>query len=43
MSRIGQTPISIPDAVKVDFNKQEIHVEGPKGKTRLDTPHTALM
>ena len=39
MSRIGQTPISIPDAVKVDFNKQEIHVEGPKGKLDWILPH----
>lgn len=31
MSRIGQIPIPIPNAVKVAFNDSEVQVEGPKG------------
>lgn len=32
MSRIGRTPIVVPDKVKVEVNGQKVFVEGPKGK-----------
>lgn len=32
MSRIGRTPITIPNGVKVDLKGDTIHVEGPLGK-----------
>ena len=32
MSRIGKTPIPVPDGVKVSLKDGEITVEGPKGK-----------
>jgi large subunit ribosomal protein L6 len=32
MSRIGKSPILIPDKVKVKVDGRRIHVEGPKGK-----------
>ncbi len=32
MSRIGKTPINIPDGVKVEFKKGVVSVEGKKGK-----------
>ncbi len=32
MSRIGQMPIKIPKGVTVDIKKDQITVEGPKGK-----------
>ncbi len=38
MSRIGQTPIPIPASVKVDFNQNEVAVEGPKGKLNWNIP-----
>ncbi|RKU31976.1 50S ribosomal protein L6 [Candidatus Poribacteria bacterium] len=39
MSRIGQIPIPIPNSVKVEFNDNEIKVEGPKGKLNWTIPH----
>lgn len=39
MSRIGQIPIPIPSSVKVAFNDNEIHVEGPKGKLNWIIPN----
>lgn len=35
MSRIGRKSIEIPQAVKVEVNKQEIKVSGPKGELNL--------
>ncbi len=32
MSRIGKKPISIPDGVNVNYDKDTITIEGPKGK-----------
>lgn len=32
MSRIGLMPITVPKNVKVAFDKDEVRVEGPKGK-----------
>jgi len=32
MSRVGKTPIAIPDAVKVSVSGRTVSVEGPKGK-----------
>ena len=32
MSRIGKIPVKIPGGVKVNIQKEEITVEGPKGK-----------
>ncbi len=36
MSRIGKSPIPIPDGVKVSLNGNSITVEGPKGKLSMD-------
>ncbi|HLV02654.1 MAG TPA: 50S ribosomal protein L6 [Acidobacteriota bacterium] len=36
MSRIGRSPIRIPDGVKVNISDGSVRVEGPKGK--LETP-----
>jgi large subunit ribosomal protein L6 len=38
MSRIGKQPIAIPPKVKVEIKGQNVSVEGPKGKLRLDLP-----
>ena len=32
MSRIGQTPINVPQGVTVDVKKEEVIVKGPKGE-----------
>ena len=32
MSRVGQTPISVPQGVKVDIKQGEVRVTGPKGE-----------
>ena len=32
MSRIGKIPVKVPSGVKVTFQKEEMIVEGPKGK-----------
>ncbi len=36
MSRIGKSPIPIPDGVKVSLKGNEITVEGPKGKLSMN-------
>jgi large subunit ribosomal protein L6 len=36
MSRIGKSPIPIPEGVKVSLNGNSITVEGPKGKLSMD-------
>ena len=38
MSRIGNKPINIPEGVKVDINKNELNVKGPKGSLQLTIP-----
>ena len=38
MSRIGRTPIAIPEAAKIKHEGQHILVEGPKGKLSLELP-----
>jgi large subunit ribosomal protein L6 len=38
MSRIGKTPILIPDKVKVEVKGQKVFVEGPKGKLDFELP-----
>ena len=35
MSRIGKTPIEIPDKVKVNITNDSVVVEGPKGKLSM--------
>lgn len=32
MSRVGRSPIQIPDGVKVEIDGLEVHVKGPKGE-----------
>ncbi len=32
MSRVGRLPIELPEKVKVRVEKDDVHVEGPKGK-----------
>jgi len=34
MSRIGKIPVKVPKGVKVTFQKEEMLVEGPKGKLK---------
>jgi large subunit ribosomal protein L6 len=41
MSRVGKTPVSIPNGVKVSVNGNVITVEGPKGKLSQDL-HPAI-
>ena len=36
MSRIGKTPIPVPDKVKVSIKGQAVEVEGPNGKLNWD-------
>lgn len=38
MSRIGRLPITIPEAVTVTINLQEVTVKGPKGELSWTTP-----
>ena len=38
MSRVGQTPINVPENVKVTVDGSEIAVEGPKGKLNQTVP-----
>jgi len=40
MSRIGKTPITISDKVKVAVAGNQITVEGPKGKLNWELPCT---
>jgi len=39
MSRIGRTPVLIPDGVKVELKDGEIFVKGPKGELNMKIPH----
>ena len=38
MSRIGKTPILVPERVKVEVKGQRVFVEGPKGKLDFRLP-----
>lgn len=38
MSRVGQTPIRIPDGVSVSIVGRQIHVNGPRGELRRELP-----
>ena len=38
MSRIGKSPIPIPEKVEVGINKSQVEVKGPKGSLALDIP-----
>ena len=38
MSRIGKTPVPVPEKVKVSLNGRVIAVEGPKGKLDWELP-----
>ena len=37
MSRIGKTPVPIPEKVELTLGKGTIHVKGPKGELNVDT------
>ncbi len=41
MSRIGKSPVPLPDKVKVTIKGQAIEVEGPNGKLNWDVPGRA--
>ena len=38
MSRIGRLPVTIPSAVNVSVDGQDITVKGPKGELALTVP-----
>ena len=38
MSRIGKTPVLIPDKVSVDFDGLTVTVKGPKGELKRQMP-----
>ncbi len=38
MSRIGQTPISLPQKVEVKLSGSKVNVKGPKGSLSFDVP-----
>ena len=38
MSRIGKTPVLIPDKVSVDFDGLTVTVKGPKGEIKRQMP-----
>jgi len=38
MSRIGKSPVTIPDAVEVSIDGREVRVEGPKGRVSARIP-----
>ena len=38
MSRIGKTPVLIPDKVTVDFDGLTVTVKGPKGELKRQMP-----
>ena len=38
MSRIGKTPVLIPDKVSVDFDGLTVTVKGPKGELKREMP-----
>lgn len=39
MSRIGQTPITLPPKVEIKLNGSVINVKGPKGSLNFDIPN----
>ena len=41
MSRIGKTPVLIPDKVTVDFDGLTVTVKGPKGELKRQMPEIA--
>lgn len=44
MSRVGRSPIQIPDGVKVEFDGPEVQVKGPRGElTRSIRPEMELL
>ena len=38
MSRIGKTPVQMPDKVSVDFDGLTVTVKGPKGELKRQMP-----
>ncbi len=38
MSRIGRLPVTIPQGVTVDINKNSVKIKGPKGELNRDFP-----
>ncbi len=38
MSRVGQTPVPIPDGVSISVTADKIHVNGPRGELHRDLP-----
>lgn len=38
MSRVGQTPVTIPEGVSVSIVGRQIHVNGPRGELRRELP-----
>ena len=38
MSRIGRTPVAIPDGVNVSISGREVTVDGPRGTLSLEVP-----
>lgn len=43
MSRIGKSPISVPEKVKVDVKGRNVFVEGPKGKLTMELPRRTTL
>lgn len=39
MSRVGKSPIPVPDRVKIHIDENHVAVEGPKGKLEREIPH----
>lgn len=39
MSRLGKTPITMPQGVEVKVTKNKVEVKGPKGLLALELPH----
>ena len=38
MSRVGKKPIPVPSSVKVEIGKEQLKVQGPKGKLEVPVP-----
>lgn len=38
MSRVGQSPVPIPDGVSISVTADKIHVNGPRGELHRDLP-----
>ena len=43
MSRIGKTPVLIPEKVTVDFDGLTVTVKGPKGELKRLMPETLVL